>query len=198
MNWKAIWTKIRTNPILVAFWTAFVGALGEQFLRLANTGSFDWSGKNIVEMLGAASTTAIIALIHLYTQSSPPAPLNLSSKIPPAAMLALLAVFLALPMMGCATASTSPPTAPGYANQADQQMGQTLAGARSFYASISTAKDLTAAETTALNDLGKAINVAEAAYKAFHAGQGTQAAAQTAVDQVTAKQSAVEALGVKP
>ena len=106
MNWKAIWTTIRTNPILVAFWTAFVGALGEQFLRLASSGSFDWSGKNIVEMASAAATTAIIALIHLYTQPSPPAALNLSSKVP------LVLLFLILPMMGCATASTNPPTAP--------------------------------------------------------------------------------------
>ena len=63
---KQIWLTIRSNPIFVAVWTAFTGALAEQFLRLANSGSFDWSLKGIEEMLSSAATVAAIALAHLY------------------------------------------------------------------------------------------------------------------------------------
>lgn len=64
---KQLWLTIRGNPFFVSAWTLFAGALGEQFLRVANTGSFDWSRKGIEEMVSAAATTTIIALIHLYT-----------------------------------------------------------------------------------------------------------------------------------
>ena len=53
---------------------------------------------------------------------------------------------------------------------------------------------LSAQEKTVLNDLGTAINQADQLYLAYHNGQGTQAAAQGAVDAVTTKQAAAQAL----
>lgn len=115
--------------------------------------------------------------------------------------LALLSIFLALPLLGCPTAATAPPPppAPGYLNPADQTMGQVLAGARSFYLTIqqdSLAGKvlLSPAEKLALNDFGRTLNTAEAVYLAFHSNTATQATAQAAVDQVKLKQAALPAL----
>ena len=63
---KQLWLSLRSNPFFVTAWTLFVGALGEQFLRLANSGSFDFTAKGIEEMVTAAAMTTGIALVHLY------------------------------------------------------------------------------------------------------------------------------------
>jgi hypothetical protein len=120
-------------------------------------------------------------------------------------------------LAGC-TPSTSPtptpPLAPGYSNQADQVMGETLAAAHAFYGTIqcetkamnwsqvfntctpdpniSTVLVLTPTEKTAFNDFGAALNVAQPVYLAYHAGTATQAAAQAAVNTVAQKQSAIQ------
>ncbi len=117
-------------------------------------------------------------------------------------LLALAAVLLIAPIspMGCAKATAPmPPLAPGYQNTADQTMGQTLAAAHAFYQklqqdSLAGTITLSSQEKTALNDLQVAINIAQTAYLAFHAGTGTQAAAQSAVDSVQAKQATVKGL----
>ena len=111
---------------------------------------------------------------------------------------AILALALFVPLAGCKTAATAPPLAPGYLNQADQTMGQALAGAEAFYQKIQQQSAagtvaLSAGEKKVLNDLGTAINAADPLYLAYHNGQGTQAAAQTAIDQVTAQQAVVQA-----
>ncbi len=118
--------------------------------------------------------------------------------------LALLAIFLALPLTGCPSASTATPpaaVAPGYVNQADQQMGQILAGARSFYVTIQQDSlagkvTLSPTEKQAFNDFGTSLNLAESVYLAFHAGTQTQAAAQNAVNTVQVKQAALPTLAV--
>jgi hypothetical protein len=113
--------------------------------------------------------------------------------------LAFLLMSLML-LTGCATAtSPTPPLAPGYINQADQVMGQTLAAAHAFYQNIqqdSAAGKVTLSPTekTALNDLGTALNAAQTLYLNYHNGTATQAAAQTAVNQVTTQQAAVQAM----
>ena len=117
----------------------------------------------------------------------------------------LSVLFLAaLSVTGCKTVTASAPLAPGYANPADQTMGQTLAAAHAFYQRIQ--KDsaagkvsLSAQEKAALNGLGTAINVASALYLSYHNGQSTQAQAQAAIDNVSTQQTAVQALipGVK-
>jgi hypothetical protein len=130
-----------------------------------------------------------------------------------------LAVFT---LAGCPanTPTPTPPIAPGYMNQADQVMGETLAAARAFYRTvqcetqtmnwqratdtcvpdpdITSPMVLTPGEKTAYNAFGQALNVAEPVYLAYHAGAATQAAAQTAVDTVAQDQSALSAMGVKP
>lgn len=114
---------------------------------------------------------------------------------------ACLAVILAMPV-GCATPNTAtaptPPTAvaPGYFNAADQQMGQVLKGARDFYVSIQTQSEngsltLSANVKKAFNDFGTALNAAEAVYLAYHKGNATQDAAQSAVNVVQSKQAAL-------
>ena len=52
---------------------------------------------------------------------------------------------------------------------------------------------MSAAEKKVLNDLGTAINQADPLSLAYHNGQGTQAAAQAAIDQVTTQQAVVQA-----
>lgn len=116
-------------------------------------------------------------------------------------LLAVLALSIA--MAGCAKPnSPTPPLAPGYQNTSDQTMGQTLAAANAFYNRIQTDSaagtvTLSAAEKTALNALATALNIANPTYLAFHNGTATQAAAQSAINDVTAKQQAVQALGVQ-
>ncbi len=112
----------------------------------------------------------------------------------------ILALVLLAPMgvTGCKTAATAPPLAPGYLNQADQTMGQALAGAEAFYQKIQLQSatglvQLSDGEKAVLNKLGTAINAADPLYLAYHNGQGTQAAAQAAVDQVTTAQTAAQA-----
>lgn len=98
---------------------------------------------------------------------------------------------------GCKTnPGPAQPLAPGFTNSVDQSLGETLAAARAFYsrlqldATAGTFKP-SAAETQALNGLSAAINAAEPVYLAYHAGTGSQAAAQAAIDAVTQKQAAV-------
>lgn len=116
-------------------------------------------------------------------------------------MRKLTVLLLCVPLMlaGCAkTTGTTPPLAPGYQNQTDQSMGQALAAAHSFYQTIQ--QDVTAGkfvpsptEKTALNDFAASLNVAQPLYLAYHAGTATQAQAQAAVNDVIAKQSALQA-----
>jgi len=109
-----------------------------------------------------------------------------------------LALLVPVGLAGCKTAATAPPLAPGYMNQADELMGRTLAGAHAFYEKIQQQSaagtvTLSAGEKVILNDLAQAINAADPAYLAYHNGQGTQAAAQAAIDLVSTKQAAVQA-----
>lgn len=81
-------------------------------------------------------------------------------------------------------------------------MGQILAGARAFYATIqqdsaSGKTVLTPAEKTAFNDFGNSINAAETIYLAYHNSQATQAAAQAAISAVQSKQAALPLPGGK-
>jgi hypothetical protein len=114
-------------------------------------------------------------------------------------MKRFLILALAIPLsVGCAKSTApTPPTAPGYTNAVDQSLGETLAAARAFYTRLQTDAAAgtfkpSAAETSALNDLGTAINVAEPIYLAYHAGTATQAAAQQAVNNVITAQSAAQ------
>ena len=116
-------------------------------------------------------------------------------------ILEFLGLLLLVPALaGCPTATApTPPVAPGYLNQADQMMGQVLAGAHAFYQSVqqqAAAGKLVLAPTEkmAMNDLGVAINAAQTLYLAYHNGQATQAQAQASIDQVTMKQNAAQAL----
>jgi len=118
-------------------------------------------------------------------------------------MTSSMTLLLCLPLTGCPTASTTTPPqalAPGYLNAADQQMSEILHAAHAYYQRLYT--DATAtppiynpspAEKAAFNQFGAYLNAADTTYKAFHAGQATQADAQTMVDQVKAQQNAVQA-----
>lgn len=111
--------------------------------------------------------------------------------------LATLALGLAMLMpMGCKKTGTTQPLAPGYLNQADQVMGETLAAARGFYLKFedgvtSGQYTETAAEKAAFQQFSVSLNVADAAYLGYHAGTTTQAQAQAAVNAVTAQQSSI-------
>jgi hypothetical protein len=119
--------------------------------------------------------------------------------------LAVLALALPLMLAGCSTTTATQPAtlAPGYQNSADQQMGEILAGAHSFYTAIQTQSaagslTLTAAQKAAFNDFGVSLNAADTVYLAYHASPtaANLSAAQTAVNVVTAKQAALPTPGV--
>ncbi len=122
-------------------------------------------------------------------------------------LVALFGLLLILPVAptGCVQPTTAPPTqaiAPGYSNQADQQMGQILSGAHAFYQSIqqqSAAGTLTLDATTkaAFNSFGVSLNTAQSVYLAYHAGTATQAEAQAKVNQVQSQQAALPLPGAK-
>ena len=74
-KWKLFWDKIRSNPIFVAAWTAFAGALGKEILTAYTTHKLDFSLQSWQQMGGAALSTAAIALVHLYMpQPNPTVP----------------------------------------------------------------------------------------------------------------------------
>ena len=135
--------------------------------------------------------------------------------------LARLSVLLALPLMfGCATAiAPTPPLAPGFINSADQQMGQILSSARTFYNTIQCETQtmnwsqaaqqcvvdpvitqpmiLSTTEKAAFRDFMTSLNAAETLHLSYHNGTGTtQAAAQNAVNTVQLKQAALPTLAV--
>lgn len=115
----------------------------------------------------------------------------------------ILLTALCLPMAACTPTATNTATlAPGYLNAADQQMGEILAGAHSFYTSIQTQSaagvlTLSPTEKTAFNDFGTALNTAQSIYLAYHSGTATQAQAQTAVNTVQSQQAALPLPGAK-
>jgi len=102
-------------------------------------------------------------------------------------------------MIGCTTATApTPPLAPGYTSQADQTMGEILAGAHSFYTSIQQQSaagtmTLSATEKQAFNVFAVSLNTAQTVYLAYHANPtaANLAAAQTAVNQVQQQQAAL-------
>ena len=120
-------------------------------------------------------------------------------------MKILAALALCLCLTGCpSSTTTTPPLAPGYQNSADQQMGEILAGARAFYVSVQQQSaagtmTLTPTEKTAFNTFGVSLNAAETVYLAYHSNPtpATQAAAQKAVDNVQAQQTALPMPGAK-
>lgn len=111
----------------------------------------------------------------------------------------------AIEMSGCgakANPTTPAQLAPGYANQADQQMGEILAGAHAFYVSIEQqvaggSLTLTPEVKTGFNTFGTSLNAAQSVYLAYHNGQATQAAAQAAVNTVQQQQAALPLPGAK-
>ena len=120
----------------------------------------------------------------------------------------LIAFTLSLSMLlplGCATAtSPTPPLAPGYQTQADQTMGEILAGAHAFYQSIQQESangqmTLSPTEKQAFNVFGTTLNGAQSVYLAYHANPtaANLSAAQTAVNQVQTQQAALPIPAVK-
>lgn len=109
-------------------------------------------------------------------------------------------------LVGCTPAATNPTTpaqlAPGYSNQADQQMGEVLSGAHAFYQSIQQQSQagtltLTPQVKQAFNAFGVSLNAAQSVYLAYHQGAATQAQAQAAVDKVQQEQQALPLPGAK-
>lgn len=117
--------------------------------------------------------------------------------------LALLAIFLALPIVGCKTVTgPPPPLAPGYTNSFDQSAGQTLAAAHALVAkAITDYPSLTppqqAVEKPILNTFVTAVNTADSVYLAYHSGAATQAQVQTQLDAVSTAQGNFTAQAVK-
>ncbi len=107
----------------------------------------------------------------------------------------ILIVLLTL-MSGCVrTVSVPPaPVANGYSSAADQTLGESLAALHAFvtqervnYQALTA--DGQAREKTALNALIAAVNVADNAYIAFHAGTQTIQQAQDALGKAQTAQA---------
>ena len=110
----------------------------------------------------------------------------------------LILLAFCLTLTACPATTTAPPTAPGYANQTDQQMGEILAAARAFYTTVQQdsangSMTLTPAVKQAFNTFGTSLNAAESVYLAYHAQPtaANQAAAQTAVNNIQTQQAAL-------
>lgn len=118
----------------------------------------------------------------------------------------LLSLALCLSMLGCgAVQSATPPIAPamGYSSAADETLGKNLAAVTGFrdqervnYTNLSPF--LQAAEKPYLNTLIDAVNLANTAYIAFHAGTQTIDQAQAAYTKAQSAQTAFTTnVGVK-
>ena len=121
----------------------------------------------------------------------------------------ILLATLALPLTGCPnTTAPTPPLAPGYSSPADQALGQSLAAVNGFRkseegnyncdAAAAAAKTcLTpaqqAVEKPYLNQFINAVNLANQAYTAFHAGTQTLAQAQAAEQAAESAQTTLAA-----
>lgn len=108
---------------------------------------------------------------------------------------------LAVALLGCHSSSTTPPAAlaPGYTSEADQQFGTALAAARALAAqAVQDYGKLTppqqAPVKNPLNAFVAAVNAADAAYTAYHAGQGSAAQVQAAMSKVSTTQAAYTAV----
>jgi hypothetical protein len=125
-----------------------------------------------------------------------------------------LSASLMTPIIGCKTnTAPAPPLAPGYLTPADQTLGQSLRAATAFRDSEESNYncDATAAaaqtclsaaqkavEKPYLNSLIDAVNLANAAYTAYHSGSQTFAQAQAAYNTAQQAQTALTAnKGVK-
>jgi hypothetical protein len=129
-----------------------------------------------------------------------------------------IAVCLLLVLIsGCGKNVVTPvPLAPGYTNNADQIMGDTLAAANGFYHTIqcetksmnwslatktcvpdprvTTPMVLTDSEKQAFDAFAASLNVANPTYTGFHAGTYTQVQAQAAIDQVKSQQNSIQSM----
>jgi hypothetical protein len=103
----------------------------------------------------------------------------------------ILALCLMVPLLGCPTATTTPPPA---ATAPSVDPGPALAAADQFYNRLQTRQvsgdfKPTAAEVTALNALQQALAVANPVYLAYKAGTGSLQAAQDAAAKVSTAQT---------
>lgn len=119
----------------------------------------------------------------------------------PALVLALALNLSIVGVTGCLKAAANTPAqalAPGYLNPTDQWMGETLDTAHGIVASLlqqATSGSFVpnATEKATINGLVEALNVADAAYRGYHAGTTTEAQATQAVTLVQAQQTALQA-----
>ena len=63
---KQLWLTLRSNPVFVAAWTAFAGALVPQIEAELSTGKLDWTAAGAQHMLATAGVTAALSVLHLY------------------------------------------------------------------------------------------------------------------------------------
>src|ERR1019366_9491404 len=125
----------------------------------------------------------------------------MKKRIATSFFLSLILIAAPFWITGCGASSTATPPralAPGYLNSADQTMGEVLAGARAFYTSIQQQSVagtmvLSATDKTGFNTFGISLNAAQTLYLAYHGSPtaANQTAAQNAVNQVEAQQSAL-------
>lgn len=85
--------------------------------------------------------------------------------------LALLSMFLALPLLlaGCKTVSAPVPLPPGAVNQADETFYQSLSAAQSALNSLKASEPSAPQIKAALNQAIADYDLANTAYQAFHA-----------------------------
>jgi len=107
------------------------------------------------------------------------------------------AIFAAL-LIGCTPSGTTPPLAPGYANQQDEVLGQSLSAMHQFAQTLSDDAQTgkfkpSPTEKIAVNDFIAALNIAQTSYLAFHNGLATEADAAQAVNDAAIKQGVVQA-----
>ena len=63
---KKLWATLKSNPIFVAAYSAFVGALVSAAQDELASGKIDWTRGGLNKLMGYAFTAAIAAVVHLY------------------------------------------------------------------------------------------------------------------------------------
>ena len=63
---EVLWHSVKSNPVFVAFSSAFLGALGDSVFDVAQTGHFDFSAAGVHKLIAAAIGSGVIAVVHLY------------------------------------------------------------------------------------------------------------------------------------
>ena len=165
------------------------------------------SGSPLIGTTATAVITLVLAVLRAvvgFLQTDAVPTVNTSSKIFPAAMLAFLAVFLALPSLtACKGPTANVPLAPGYYTSAEQNVGEIIAAAKAAVVTYEGQKATAGfvpvpGEDQTMASIQQALVIADPLAIAWHASLSVSATAVEPASLVTAVKTINSGLAALP